>query len=293
MSLLSRQAAEDFETEDFEDEAFDDDDFEDEDFFSFEDIVGDVQGTYAETLDARSGAPCWEPDRITDYLATFCPEPEHLDDLTPADEEFGWIRDIWLTLQDFLFYLEDHAYEIYALSDVHGFHVSEHIQEDAWEWDEDHGRSRVEDLRQFFTYLAGRDLIPAKAPVFEALTPMLARPDGITLIGRPEPLGGETAVWLRDFGDEGEAEPLTYNERWTALVLEKKFRRNREKFRREARKKPDAESKLALLDQLESRLSADPEYLGYLDDERPPTPDDDKRAEKWFERENVSEARAW
>lgn len=285
LSLLSRQAA-----EDFEDEAFDDDDFEDEDFFNFEDIMENVQGTHAESLDAWSGAPCWEPDWIIDYLATFCPELERLDGLTPANEEFVWIRDTWLTLQDFLFYLEDHAYEIYALSDVQGFCVSEHIQEDAWEWDEDHGRSRVEDLRQFFTYLAGRDLIPAKAPVFEALTQMLARPDGITLIERPEPLGGETAVWLRYFGDEGEAEPLTYNEWWTALVLEKKFRRNREKFRREACKKPDAESKLALLDRLESRSSADTEYL---DDERPSTPDDYKRAEKWFERENVSEARAW
>ena len=293
LSLLGRQVAQDFEAEGFEDEAIDAGDFEDQDLVSFQDIVEDVQGTYAGSLDAWSGAPCWESDWITDYLATFCPEPGRLDDLTQADEEFVWIKDTWLTLEDFLFYLDDHAYEINAWSDVQGHNVSEHIQEDAWDWDDDHGRSRVEDLRQFFTYLAGRGLMPSKAPVFEALTQMLAPPDSITLLERPEPLGGETAVWLRDFGGEGKAEPLSYSEWWTALVLEKKFRRNREKFRGEARKRPDAESKLALLDRLESRLSADPEYLGALDDKRPATRDDYKRAEKWFEKENVNDARAW
>ncbi len=293
LSLLSQQIGKDFEDDDFEDEAIDEVDFEDQDLVNFEDIVEDVQGTYAGSLDAWSGAPCWEPDWITDYLATFCPEPERLDELTPADEEFGWIRDTWLTLEDFLFYLDDHTYEINTWSDVQGFSVSEHIREDAWDWDDDHGRSRVEDLRQFFTYLAGRGLMPAQAPVFEALAHMLAQPEGITLRERPEPLGGETAVWLRDFGGEGEAEPLSYCEWWTALVLEKKFRRDREKFRREARKKPEGESKLALLDRLESRLSVVPEYLGDLDDKRPATRDDYRRAERWFEKENVSDARAW
>ncbi len=290
LSLLSQQIGQDFEGEDFEDEAVDEGDFEDEDLVNFEDIVEAVQGTYASSLDAWAGAPCWEPDWITDYLATLCPEPGRLDDLTPADEEFGWIRDTWLTLEDFIFYLDDHAYEINTWSDVQGFTVSEHIREDAWDWDDDHGRSRVEDLRQFFTYLAGRGLMPAQAPVLEALAQMLAQADGIIILERPEPLGGETAVWLRDFGGEGEAEPLSYSDWWTVLVLEKKFGRDREKFRREARKKPDAESKLALLDRLESRLSANPEYL---DDQRPATRDDYKRAERWFEKETVNEARAW
>jgi hypothetical protein len=300
LSLLSQQIGQDFEGDDFEgddfeEEAIDEVDFEDhedQDLVNFEDIVEDVQGTYADSLDAWSGAPCWKPDWITDYLATLCPEPERLDELTLADDEFGWIRDTWLTLDDFLFYLDDHAYEINTWSDVQGFSVSEHIREDAWDWDDDRGRSRVEDLRQFFTYLAGRGLMPAQAPVFEALAHMLAQPEQMTLLDRPEPFGGETAVWLRDFGG-GEAEPLSYREWWTALVLEKKFRRDREKFRREAHKKPDGESKLALLDRLESRLSADPESLGDLDNERPATRDDYKRAERWFDQENVSDARAW
>ncbi|MEK7278913.1 MAG: hypothetical protein AAB427_16300, partial [Chloroflexota bacterium] len=294
MRLIGLQSAGAVDEDDeFEDDEIDDDDPGDDEFFNFADVVDGVCAAHADAVSDLPWTPCWEPDLVTDYLATLCPDPDRLDDLSVADDELMWIKDAWLSLEGFVFYLNDHAYEIRSLAGVRGFHVSEHIREEAWEWDEDNGRSRVEDLRDFFVYLAGSGAIPPDAPALEELAQMLARPDDVTLLDRPHPLGGETALWLPDSGEDEHDEPLTYNEWWLALALKKKFKRNWDKLRREAAKKPDASAKLALLDRLQARLAESPEYLDRLDEYLPPSAADYKHAEHWFEKEPVNEGRAW
>lgn len=169
----------------------------------------------------------------------------------------------------------------------------EYLSEGPREVDEDQGLSLVKVLHNLFAYLAERGLVPDNLPCLLDLARMIAEPDTIPRFARPEPLGGEIAVWLPYFGDDEHDEPLTYNEWWMALVLEKKFKRHWDRVRRAATKKPDAAAKLALLDRLERRLAEDPEYLDDLGYERPPSQADYRRAERWFERENVREARAW
>jgi hypothetical protein len=118
---------------------------------------------------------------------------------------------------------------------------------------------------------------------FEEVGKHHAQPDQMTLQARPEPQGGEIAFWFRAFGADEHDEPFTYNEWWMALVLEGKFRGDRAKCRRAMQVKPDAASKLALLDQLERRLVQYAEYLDELDYERLPKPEDYARAEHWFD----------
>ncbi len=290
LSLLNQQAEEagedDFEFE--EEEWLDDED----EFYSFDEIVEAIENAHADEVEAMPWAPCWQPDWIRDYLASLCPDPDRLDDLSNFDDEFQYMKDEWWTLDDFAGYLSDHAYEIRALADLRGFHLSEYLREDAFEWDDDHGRSRLETLRDFLAYLASRGLLPGEAPVLADLEQMLAQTETVILLDRPLPLGGETAIWLPEFG-AGREERFTFNEWWLALVLEGKFKRNWDKMRREAQKKPAAAAKLALLQRLENRLAEDAEYLDSLDDYLPPTPADKKHAQQWFERETVNEARAW
>lgn len=108
-----------------------------------------------------------------------------------------------------------------------------------------------------------------------------------------EPRGGEIALWFRVFGDTERNEPFTYNEWWMALVLARRFKRDWGKCERETTKKPDAAAKRALLARLKNRLNEEPDYLDDLEFERPSTPADHQRAEKWYDRESVSDARAW
>jgi hypothetical protein len=142
-------------------------------------------------------------------------------------------------------------------------------------------------------HLAQRSLTPSNLPLLSELSQILAQPDRLTLLARPEPQGGEIAFWFRAFGADEHDEPFTYNEWWMALVLDSKFKRSWTKCRRAMLGKPDAAAKLALLDLLERRLAQDAEYLDDLDDERPPTPEDYARAERWFDHELVNDTRAW
>ena len=61
----------------------------------------------------------------------------------------------------------------------------------------------------------------------------------MTLLPRPEPFGGELALWFPQFGESERDEPFTYNEWWLALVLERNKGRW-ERARSEAPRKPDA-----------------------------------------------------
>lgn len=117
----------------------------------------------------------------------------------------------------------------------------------------------------------------------------------MTLLPRPEPHGGEIALWYSHAlrGEDEHDEPFTYNEWWMALVLERKFKRKWDKCRRELPRKPDAAAKLGILDQLERRLAQEPEYLDELEHQRSPLPEDYTRAERWFDRESVKVTRAW
>jgi hypothetical protein len=276
--------ADEDEVFDLEEEA---EDLEEEELYSFADVLADVEATCEDDL---TGLPWLQPEWIREYLTSLSPDP---DDLESDDEELDFIIERWMDLKDFLLYLDEHAYEIHALADLRGFHLSEYLVEEAAGSDEDDGRIRAEAISDFFTYLARRGLIPSDVPCLPELAQIVAQPNKLSLLSRPKLLGGEIAVWFPMFGDDERDEPFTYNEWWMALVLERKFKRDWDRCRREARKKPDAAAKLALLDRLESRLAEDPEYLDDLDAERPSTPADYKRAEKWFDKEKVSTAGAW
>ncbi len=254
-----------------------------DDFFSFEEVVEDVRQVHAEQSPAW-----WKHEWVRGYLASLSPDPDSLDSF---DEDLHRISGEWWTLRDWFEYL-DAGHEIHAIADLRGFHLSEYLREEA-DLDDDQGRSRAETVHDFFTHLAQRSLIPSDPAFLSGLSQILAQPDQLTLLARPEPQGGETAFWLRAFGEDEHDEPFTYNEWWMALVLGSKFRGDRAKCRRAVQRKPDAAAKLALLDQLERRLAQDAEYLGQLDYERPPRPEDHARAEHWFERESVNDTRAW
>jgi hypothetical protein len=257
---------------------------EEEAFSNFKSLIKDVKDTHQ----FMGMSPWWQVEWVQDYLSSLHPTPYKL---KRPDPEFTAIAERWRYLQDFLWYLDGEGFDVHVVADLRGFHFSEYLAEDALESDADRGRARLEIIRAFFDYLAQAGKIPSDVPCLSELARMLAQPDEITLTARPAPLGGEIAVWLREFGDDGRDEPLTYNEWWTALVLERKFKGRWDKFRNSARKVPDAEAKLALLDGLEGRLSDDPDYLDYLNDERPPETEDHKRAERWFEKERVNQAR--
>src|SRR5574341_97338 len=257
---------------------------EEEEFSNFKSLLKDV----SETHQFMGASPWWRAEWVQDYLSSLHPTPHKL---KQPDPELKAIAERWLYVQDFLWYLDGEGFDVHAVADLRGFHFSEYLAEGPLETDEDKGRARLETISAFFDYLAQANQIPADTPCLSGLAQMLAQSDTITLDVRPAPLGGEIAVWMREFGDNERDEPLTYNEWWTALVLEKKFKGHWDKFRTSARKVPDAEAKLALLDRLEGRLSNDPDYLDYLNDERPPETEDYKRAERWFEKEMVSEAR--
>jgi hypothetical protein len=227
---------------------------------------------------------------VKDYLASFNANPGNLDGF---DEELQVIIDEWWTLRDWVQYLAEDASEIQALDDLRGFHYWEYFTDNAVELDDDGGRSRVDTVRNFLGYLAQRGSIPTDLPFLRDLTKMLAQPDALTPFPRPKPLGGEIALRLPEFGEEGCDEPFTFNEWWMVLVLARKCKNNWDKCRREIGKRPDATAKLAILDRLQDRLTQEPDYLDALHDEFPPTPADYQRAEKWFDREEVSEARAW
>ncbi len=262
-------------------EAVDEDD-EDE-FFSFEEVMTD-----AERVHADQSPTWWTVDWVRDYLASLSPEP---DDLERFDEDLEYIGDEWWTLKDWFGYLDDRS-EIHSVADLRGFHLSEYLQEEA-DWDDDHGRSRAETVRAFFTHLVQHHLIPSDVQFLSELSQIVAQPDTLTLLARPEPHGGEIALWYSRFGKDEHDEPFTYNEWWMALVLEHKFKRKWDKCRRKLPRKPDAAAKQRILDQLERRLAQEPEYLDELANERPPLPEDYARAERWFEHESVNNMRAW
>jgi hypothetical protein len=207
------------------------------------------------------------------------------------NEDLEYIVSEWWTLRDWFKYL-DAGNEIHSATDLRGFHLAEYLREEADE-DDDQGRSRAETVRDWITYLAQRGLVPSELPFLSELSQMLALPDQMTLPARPEPRGGEIAFWFREFGADEHDEPFTCNEWWMALALEGKFKGDRAKCRRATQGKPDAAAKLALLDQLERRLAQDAEYLDRLYYERPPSPEDYARAERWFDQESVDDTRAW
>lgn len=259
-----------------------------EEFANFKSLLKDVTGAHQ----SLGGLPWWQVVWVEAYLLSLHPKATKL---KRTDPDFNHLADQWLYLRDWFWYLDDEGFDVHSVADLRGFHFSEYLAEGALEADEDGGRARVETLRAFFDYLAQAGTILSDAPCLSELAHMLAQPDELSLIERPAPLGGEIAVWLRELGEEDKAhdEPLTYNEWWTALVLEKKYKGRWDKFRNVAHKAPDAKAKLALLDRLERLLSIDPDYLDYLNDERPPAPEEYKRAERWFEKETVNDARAW
>ena len=258
--------------------------WDDEDeFYSFDDVLENVRD-----IEAEQDPAWWKNEWVRDYLASLSPDPEALDRF---DEDLDYIIGEWWALRDWFEYL-DVGNEIHSVTDLRGFHLSEYLQEEADE-DDDQGRSRAETIRNFVMYLAQRSLIPSDLPLLSELSQILAEPDRLTLLGRPEPQGGEVAFWFRAFGADEHDEPFTYNEWWMALVLDSRFKRSWTKCRRATQGKPDAAAKLALLDQLERRLAQDSEYLDELDYERPPEPEDYARAERWFDHESVNDTRAW
>ncbi len=254
---------------------------------TWDDVLEDVRTTFA---DVAKGMPWFQSAWVKDYLASLSADP---DDLEGFDDELQVIIDEWWTLKDWVQYLAADADAFRAVADLRGFHLWEYVEENAVELDDDGGRSRVETLRDFFVYLAQRGSMPTDLPFLQDLTKILAQPDTLTPFPRPEPLGGEIALRLPGFGEEGRDEPFTFNEWWMALALDRKFKNNWDKCRREISKRTAAAEKLVILDRLQARLTRDPDYLDALHDELPPAPADYQRAEKWFDREQVSEARAW
>ena len=113
------------EAEDEEAELSDEDEF-----FSFEEVMTDVLRVHAE-----QSPTWWAVEWVRDYLASLSPTP---DDLDGFDEDLHWISDEWWTLKDWFGYLDERS-EIHSVADLHGFHLSEYLQEEA-DWDDDHGR---------------------------------------------------------------------------------------------------------------------------------------------------------
>ena len=258
-----------------------------DDLHTWDDVREDVKKTITSVADRL---PWFQPDWVINYLASLTANPEDLDGF---DDELQAIIDELWTLKDWVQYLAEDADELHAVSDLHGFHFWEYFTDNALELDDDGGRSRVETVRGFIVYLAQRGTIPADLPILQDLTKILARPDTLTPLSRPEPLGGEIALRLPWFGEAERGEPFTFNEWWMTIALKRKFKNDWDKCRREISKRPAPAEKMAILDQLQKRLAQDPDYLDALIEEFPPTPADYQRAEKWFDREQVSEARAW
>ena len=257
---------------------------EDEDAFSrFEQVMADV-----EEVHAQESPTWWTVAWVRDYLASLSPTP---DDLDGFDEDLRFISDQWWTLDDWLGYLDEGS-EIHSVGDLRGFHLSEYLQAEA-ALDEDHGWSRAQTVGDWFAYLAQRHLIPSDLPFLSDVAKILAQPDQLTPVARPDPQGGEIALRYREFGEDEHDEPFTYNEWWMALMLDKRFKGRRDKCRRELARKPDAAAKLGILEQLERRLEQEPAYLDELEFERPPRPEDYARAERWFDHESVKTSRAW
>ena len=254
---------------------------------TFDDVLEDVRTTFANVAE---GLPWFLSEWVKDYLTSLSANP---DDLNGFDEELQVIIDEWWDLKGWVQYLAEDASEYSALDDLRGFHIWEYILDSAYGLDDDGGRSRVETVSDFFAYLTQRGSIPTDLPFLRDLTQILAQPDTLTPFPRPEPLGGEIALWLPAFGKEEHDEPFTFNEWWMALVLDRKFMNNWDKCRREIGKRPDATTKLTILNRLQDRLTQEPDYLDALQDEFPAPPEDYRRAEKWFDRESVNEARAW
>ncbi len=256
--------------------------------YSFDDVIADVNKTFA-ALTKR--LPWFPPQWVTDYLATLSEEdPQGLD---RADEELEWMIEQWSDIKDFVQYLDEDVDDFERADDLHDFHLWEYLTDTAVGWDEDDGRSRAENVRDLFAFLAQRGSIPADYAFLRDANAILAQPDRLTPLPRPEPLGGEIAFRLPEFGREKCDEPFTYNEWWMALALKRKFRDNWDKCRKEIGKRPDAAAKLAILDRLQERETEESEYLDALRVNFPPTAEDYQRAEKWFDREQVNEARAW
>jgi len=254
-----------------------------DEFYSFEDVLENVHNIHAE-----QSLAWWEYEWVRDYLASSSPDPDFLERF---DEDFDYIVGEWWTLRDWSNYL-DAGNEIHSVTDLRGFHLSEYLQEEANE-DDDQGRSRAETIHNFVMYLAQRGFILSALPFLSDLSQMLAQPDQLTLLARPEPQGGEIAFWFSSFGEDEHDEPFTYNEWWMVLILASKFKGSWTRCRRATQGKPDAAAKLALLDQLERRLAQDSEYLDGLDYEQPPSSGDYARAGRWFDRESVHDTRAW
>lgn len=254
---------------------------------SFDDVLEDIRSTFAEVAE---GMPWFPAAWVKDYLTSLSANP---DDLDGFDEDLQVIIDEWWDLKDWVQYLAEDASEYSALDDLRGFHLWEYITDNAIDLEDDGGLSRVETVRDFFAYLAQRGSIPTDLPILRDLAKILAQPDTLTSFPRPEPLGGEIALRLPEFGEERRDEPFTFNEWWMALTLDRKFKNNWDKCRREIGKRPDATAKLAILDRLQARLIQEPDYLDALQDELTPLPEDYQRAVKWFDREPVSEAHAW
>ncbi len=271
------------------DEESDGTDFENDldNLHTFDDVLEDVRTTFA---DVAERLPWFQPAWVNDYLASLSANP---DDLDGFDEDLQVIIDEWWDLKEWVEYLAEEPSEFHAVNDLRGFHYWEYFTDNTLELDDDGGRSRVETVRDLFVYLAQRGSIPAALPFLSDLTKILAQPDTLTPFPRPEPLGGEIALRLPEFGEGGRDEPFTFNEWWMALVLDRKFKNNWDKCRREISKRPAAAEKIVILDQLQGRLAQDPNYLDALHDEFPPTPADYQRAAKWFDREPVNAARAW
>ena len=257
---------------------------QDEDaFYSFEQVMADV-----EEVHAQESPTWWTVEWVRDYLASLSPTP---DDLDGFDEDLHAMSDEWWTLNDWFGYLDERS-EIHSGGDLRGFHLSEYLQEEA-ELEDDHGRSRAQTVGDWFAYLAQRRLIPSDLPFLSDLSQILAQPDALTRLARPEPQGGEIALWYQGFGADEHDEAFTYNEWWMALVLDEQFKGKRDKCRRELQRKPDAAAKLGILEQLERRQEQEPGYLDELEFERSPRPEDYARAERWFDRESVKTTRAW
>lgn len=290
LEILSRQAGADISGAEFaSEEEFDDEGFlpEADEFYDFDNLLDDVATIHEELKEPV----WWQGEWVQEYLTSLSDTP---DELERFDEEFEYIVEHWLWLRSFLVYLDDHGPDVHSVTDLRGFHFSEYLAEEA-DMDEDGGRCRAEVFRGFFNFLAHKGAISKDTSCLPDLNRMLARPEAVSLLERPRPLGGEIAVWARLYHEDDSVtvEPLNYNEWWAVLMLEKKFKGNLDKTRREVGKKPDAAAKLALLERLESLLTIDPDYLDCLNDDRPPEQEDYARAERWFEREIVNHACAW
>ncbi|MBM4079381.1 MAG: hypothetical protein FJ278_06750 [Planctomycetes bacterium] len=282
--LEFRDADEEDEEEDYDDEERED---EERTFEDFDELLEDVDSFHDTELE---DIPWWRREWVKDHLTSLRDDARSRQS---PDEGLEFLTRRWDDLAAFIGYLRDESYEFHALDDVRGFHVSECIvciglEDEGREW----VRSFVDAVQGLFAHMAARGAIPSDHPLLASLRAMLARPDRVALPERPEPLGGEVAIWLTDVGEDDRYEPITYNEWWLALVLERRFKTNWDRCRREIAKHPDAAAKLALFDRLRKLQDEDDSCLDQIF-WRPAEHSDHKRAQKWFDREPVNPRRAW